>query len=298
MPEGTLASAHGDACQPAPPRRSPFGPAGRTAAQASIEDGNRSRGHGMFMAIRVVGPRSLLLLCPAACMLAACSGGSGDAEVATGSTVGVWTGTLTPDDPSQTPTSGWLTVAENGGFQLDTDAALFTGTAQTQGGTLTAATTAHPYGGDFPAGSAFTFDGTIAKSVLTGKWSGGGRTGTMNFQHDDAVSRQAASLSALASTYEGELWVGNAVLPASIAINPDGSFTASASGGCTASGTVGIADAARNRYQWTATLSGCGADGSASGSGFMVGDYSVYLSGTMPDAAVWMGGVDADVPRQ
>lgn len=257
----------------------------------------------MGTAIRVVGPRRFLLLCSVACLLAACSGGSGgsgdaiDAAAENAGAVGVWSGTLTPDDPAQAPLSGWLTVAENGSFQLDTDAALFTGTTRTHDDTLAASTTVHPYGSDFSAGSAFTFDGTVAKSSLTGKWSGAGRSGTMNFQHDDAVSRQAASLPALASTYNGELWVGGTALPASIAIAADGSFTTSAGGGCTASGTVGIADAARNRYQWTATLSGCGANGSASGSGFMVGDYSIYFSGTLPDAAVWMGGVDADAPR-
>jgi hypothetical protein len=256
----------------------------------------------MVTVIRVAGLRRFLLACTAG-VLAACSGGDGggkagapDAAGSTTSAIGVWSGTLDSDDPAQPPLSGWLTVTPDGKFHLDTDAALFTGTAQTQGNTLAATTTGHPYGSQFSEGGAFTFNGSVAQSALTGKWSGGGRGGTMRFQHENAVSQQPASLAALASTYEGELWVGNAALPASIAIAGDGSFTASTGAGCMASGTVGIADAARNRYQWTATLSGCGANGTASGSGFMIGNYSVYLSGTLPDTAVWMGGVDADAP--
>jgi hypothetical protein len=194
------------------------------------------------------------------------------------------------------PLAGWLTIAPDGSFQLDTDAALFTGTVQTRGNKLSATTTGHPYGNEFPGGGAFTFDGSISRTELSGKWSGGGRGGSMRFRHEDAVSKQPATLSALASTYNGELWVGNAMLPASIAIAADGALTASTGAGCTANGTVGIADAGRNRYQWTATLTGCGTEGTASGSGFMVGDYSVYLSGTLPGAAVWMGGVDGDAP--
>jgi hypothetical protein len=136
----------------------------------------------------------------------------------------------------------------------------------------------------------------VAQAALTGKWSGGTGGGSMRFRHEGEVSRQPTSLSVLASTYDGELWVGTATQPASITIAADGSFTASSSSGCTASGTVGVADAARNRYQWTATISGCANNGAASGSGFMIGDYSVYLSGTLPGAPVWMGGVDGDAP--
>jgi hypothetical protein len=257
----------------------------------------------MVTAIRVAGPRRLLSI-STACLLAACSGGDGgsgsaaapDAPGSGTSAVGVWSGTLSSDDPAQPPLSGWLTITPDGGFHLDTDAALFSGMAQTKGNTLAATTTGHPYGSDFSTGSAFRFNGSLAQSALTGTWSGGGRSGSMRFQHEDALSRQVASLPVLASTYEGELWIGNVKLPASIAIAPDGSFTASTSSGCAASGMVGIADAARNRYQWTATLNGCGAGGMASGSGFMIGNYSVYLSGTLPDGAVWMGGVDADAP--
>jgi len=235
----------------------------------------------------------------AACMLAACSGGKGDAINVTAdddAVVGVWAGTLTPDDPGQLPLAGWLTVAQNGTFHLDTDAALFTGTAQARGRELSATTTGHPYSSDLSEGTAFTFNGTVTDAALTGNWSGGGRGGRMRFEHENSVSRQAASLDAVASTYEGELWIGNATLPASIAIATDGSFTTSTAGGCTATGKVDIADAARNRYQWTATLSGCATDGTASGSGFMIGNSSVYLSGTLPQVAVWMGGVDADAP--
>jgi hypothetical protein len=257
----------------------------------------------MVTAIRVAGSRRFLLQPAMACLLAACSGGDGGGSAAApgapGSTtnaIGVWSGTLSSDDPAQPPLSGWLTVTPDGNFHLDTDAALFTGTAQTRGNTLAATTTGHPYGSDFSAGSAFTFNGSVAQSALTGKWSGGGRGGSLRFRHENTVSRQAASLSVLASTYDGELWIGNVTLPARIAIAADGSFTTSTGAGCMASGTVGIADASRNRYQWSATLSGCGVDGTASGSGFMIGDYSVYLSGTLLDAAVWMGGVDADAP--
>lgn len=257
----------------------------------------------MVTAVRVAGPRRFLLCC-AAGLLAACSGGDGGGgggaaappPATATSAVGHWSGTLTPDDPAQLPLSGWLTVAPDGSFHLDTDAALFTGTAQIPGNTLAATTTGYLYGSDVSAVGTFTFNGSVAQSALTGKWSGDGRGGSMRFQHEDAVSRQAASLPMLASTYEGELWIGNATLPASIAIAADGSFTASTGTGCTASGMVGIGDAARNRYQWTATVSGCDANGAASGSGFMIGDYSVYLSGTLPGAAVWMGGVDSDAP--
>ena len=135
----------------------------------------------MVAMIRVAAPRSVLPFC-AACLLAACSGGSGDAiDVVTdagGGTagaVGIWSGTLTPDDPSQPALTGWLTVAGDGKFHLDTDAALFTGTAQKHDGTLAATATGHPYITDFGAGDAFTFNGTVARTALTGKWSGGGR---------------------------------------------------------------------------------------------------------------------------
>lgn len=265
----------------------------------------------MFAAIRVAGPRCLLPVCAAA-MLAACSGGKGDAGsvapdasggggsgTTTTSAVGLWSGTLTPDDPAQPPLSGWLTVTPDGTFQLDTDAALFTGTAQKHDSTLAASATGHAYVTEFAGGGAFTFNGTVAQSALTGKWSGGGRSGSMRFQHENTASKQPASLALLTSTYQGELWIGSATQPATIAVAADGSFTASTSSGCTASGAIGIADATRNRYQWTATLGGCGTDGAASGNGFMIGDYAIYLSGTLPDgAAVWMGGVDADAPTR
>lgn len=253
----------------------------------------------MVTALRLARARGLPLALATTCVLAACSGNSTDAIQVVGSggdTVGVWTGTLIPDDPAQMPLAGWLTIAADGSFQLDTDMALFTGTVQTRGNTLSATTTGHPYGNEFPGGGSFNFEGSISRSELSGNWSGGGRGGSMRFRHEEAVSNQPASLSALASTYDGELWVGNTMLPASIVIGADGTFTAATGAGCAANGTVAIADAARNRYQWTAILSGCGAEGTASGSGFMVGDYSVYLSGRLPDAAVWMGGVDGDAP--
>jgi hypothetical protein len=225
----------------------------------------------------------------------ACSGGSSDnAQPGKTSATGIWSGTLTPADASQPPASGWLVVAADGSFHLDTDLALFVGSTQTRGATLSATGSAHPYQADITDGSGFTFNGSISSEGLTGTWSGANRSGTMKFRYDTALSQQAASLPAIASTYDGELWIGNSRQDARITIGADGTLVVSAQGGCGLNGTIGVADAARNGYQWTATAAGCAMNGMARGDGFLIGNYSVYLSGTLPEAPVWMGGADAD----
>jgi hypothetical protein len=262
----------------------------------------------MMCRIHVAGWRALLLITVivmvmaiAGATLAACSGGRGKAARSVApaaddmdNSIGIWSGTLDSDDPAQPPLSGWLVIAPDGSFHLDTDAAMFSGSAQSLGSQLAATATGHPYGADIPAGGAFTFMGKVAKGALNGTWSGTGRGGRLDFQQQNAVSHQAASLATIASTYDGEIWIGKVAQPAQILVDGDGTLTVTTGSGCRASGTVAIADASRNRYQWTATLSSCSVDGLASGSGFMVGNYSIYFSGRLPDAGVWLGGVDAD----
>jgi hypothetical protein len=261
----------------------------------------------MMSRTHVAGWRALLMvtiivmvMVMAGAAVTACSGGRGKARGVvpaaddTDNSIGIWSGILDSDDPAQPPLSGWLVVAPDGDFHLDTDAAMFSGTARTQGGQLAATATGHPYGADIPAGGAFTFTGKVAQGALTGTWSGTGRGGKLDFQQQDAVSHQAASLANIASTYDGELWIGKATQPAQIVVGGDGTLTATTGSGCRVNGTVGVADSTRNRYRWTATLSGCSVDGMASGSGFMVGNYSIYFSGRLPEAGVWLGGVDAD----
>lgn len=238
-------------------------------------------------------------------LLAACSGGDGGKGAAPGAgwgsppanavSTGIWSGTLTPADSTQAPASGWLVIAADGSMHLDTDMALFTGTTRTQGKAFTASATGHPYNHHFANGSAFTFRGEVVEAgLLNGTWSGAGGGGTMTFRYEGDVSQQAAALGRIARTYESELWVGDATHIVNITITGNGTLTARAGNGCTVNGRITVADPARNGYRWTAEFTGCAANGTATGTGFMTGDSSIYFSGTLPDGPVWMGGMDQD----
>ena len=244
-------------------------------------------------------------------ILAACGGGHGGGAAATtgannssssssssnstGGTstsgTGIWSGALMPDDTTQAPPTGWLVIGTDGSFRLDTDQALFMGHAQIQGQAFSATATAYPYTAGFADGASVTFNGTLGDSGLTGTYSGGG---TMQFQYEGGVSTQTASQSAIAGTYHGELWIKDSRQSADITVGADGSLAASTSGGCAVNGKVAVADTARNAYSWSGQATGCATDGAASGMGFLIENDFIYLSGTIADLAIWMGGSEAD----
>jgi hypothetical protein len=251
------------------------------------------------------GPRAFSLLLTG-CALAACSGGSsssgsgpapGSGSGPAGSTdpTGIWSATLTPEDTQQASSSGWLVVAADGSFRLDTDAAQFNGTAKTSGTKFSASTVGHPFAASFSNGSAFSFNGTvIAADSINGSWSGAGGKGTFDFHYNPSLSQLPASLSAIAGAYQGELWIQNTMQEATITITASGALTASTTAGCMLSGTLGVADGARNGYQWSGAVNGCAANGTASGIGFLIDEHSLYLTGNLPGGPVWMGGVAAN----
>ena len=230
------------------------------------------------------------------------STGSGSSSTSTtpaapvSNAAGIWSGTLTPDDTTQPPPTGWLVIGTDGSFSLDTDVAQFSGTSQLQGQAFTATTTANPYTSQIAAGSSFHFDGMLADTgVLTGTYSGGGGQGTIHFQLERAISAQAASLSDAASTYHGEFWIKDSRQSADITVTDSGALTASA-GGCAFNGTIQVADASHNSYHWSARATGCATNGTAEGTGFMIENYFLYLMGSIGGQAVWIGGADSDAP--
>jgi hypothetical protein len=248
-----------------------------------------------------------------ACLLAACGGrsdsggnagagsGTGGAGNAGGSpgagtntAAGIWSGSLAPNDPSGQPMSGWLVIGADGSFSLDTDTALYLGDSTLHDQAVSVSAATHPYGTG--ADGAVAFNATIGDGTLTGTWTGNGTAGTLQFNRQEQISKQEASLAVIASDYSGELWIGEARLPARITIASDGALHASTDSGCALDGRVSIADAARNGYSWSANASGCATNGEARGAGFVIDGYSLYLDGTVQGDAIWLGGVDSRAP--
>jgi hypothetical protein len=258
------------------------------------------------------GTHGLLLSCAVmACLLAACgsrgnsngnsntgSGGSGGTGDTTGpdtaTAAGIWTGSLAPDDPAGQPMSGWLVIGTDGSFSLDTDAALYLGDSMQHDTAVTVSAAAHPYGTS-PTGTV-AFNASISDATMTGTWTGGGTSGTLQFNRQPQISREQASLATIASNYSGELWIRDARLPARITIGSDGTLHATTDSGCALEGRVSIEEAERNDYSWSGNATGCNINGEARGFGFLIDGYSLYLGGTLQGDAVWLGGVDARAP--
>ncbi len=225
------------------------------------------------------------------------SGGSGTV-VPTTDAIGIWSGTLTPDDAGEPSAAGWLMVGADGNFFLDTDAALYVGKASLPGRSMSATATGHSYRAGFANAAAFTFGTSVSTDgAMTGSYAGAGGGGTLEFHHESAVSRQAASLQAIAGTYRGEIWIQDSMQAVILTVTTAGAVTGATPGGCRLEGTLGIVDAQRNGYHWSGNLSGCAVNGAVSGRGFLIEQSSLYLGGTVQGAAVWIGGGAGDVPQ-
>lgn len=222
------------------------------------------------------------------------SGSSTNPGSGVASAAGIWSGSLAPEDPEKPSMTGWLVIGSDGSFNLDTDAALYTGAPTLRDNSVSVSAAAHPYGTDEPG--TVTFSANVTDGTMTGTWSGNGAAGAMQFTRQQGISQQQASLATIASDYSGELWIRDARLPVRVNIASDGALHASTDAGCAVEGRVGVADAARNGYSWSGSVTGCSINGEARGFGFVIDGYSLYLGGTVQGNAIWLGGVDARAP--
>jgi hypothetical protein len=228
-----------------------------------------------------------------------CGGGGDDDEGGGGfgggaDASGIWLGNIDVDGGPQN-VNAVLIVRSNGTVYMDTDIGLLVGTGQTSGNAFTAGTDGYSYNLGFPDGADFSLTGTVATGdSLTGAFSGAGQSGTFDFDFNTALSALPAALPTVAGTYSAELAIRDDVTPVSVTIESDGDMTGSG-GGCSLTGKVNVLDSTRNVYSWNATLTGCEANGSASGIGIAPAagtGAGFHLAGTVNGGAISISSVD------
>jgi len=239
----------------------------------------------------------LLPLLVLAGVAAGCGGGDDDEDGGFGGGAdasGIWSGTVDIDGGPQN-INAVLIVRSNGSVYMDTEIGLLVGNGQTSGNAFSASTDGYSYNLGFPDGADFSLNGTVAEGdSLTGAFSGAGQSGTFEFDFNTALSALPAALPTVAGTYSAELSIRDDVTPVSVTIEADGDMTGSG-GGCTFTGKVNVLESTGNIYSWNATLTGCEANGSASGIGIAPEagtGVGFHLAGTVDGGAISLNSVD------
>ena len=231
---------------------------------------------------------------PILALAASCGGGEeeGDEDAEDGDIEfdGYFTGTLKPDGSAAIPS--FLYVAQNGKFYINAlPKAQFAGQGDVAGTSYTATGTGMSAGfANGNASASFSFTGTVSGqgASLAGAYSGGGESGTYNFQWSQSVSSRAASLGAIAGTYR---YPSTGTQIYTFTINSSGDYTFTANSGCTMAGRVRVLDADWNYYSWEATASACSnITGPIAGHGWMTASNEVSLFGVQSNLPIYIPG--------
>lgn len=195
-------------------------------------------------------------------------GGGGGGGGGSGADVsGIWLGSLDVDSGPQN-VDALLIVRSNGTIYMDTDIGILVGTGQTTGNAFSATTDGYSYQEAFPDGADFTLTGNITGGTsLSGAFSGAGESGTFDFDFEATLSALPAALTAVAGTYDADLAIRDTTTPVSVTIEADGDLTGTDGVACTLTGKVAVLESSLNIYSWNATLTGCEANGAATGIG-------------------------------
>lgn len=253
------------------------------------------------MKLQDVSKRCFLLM--TLTLLAACMGEKEDEELQVDDVelAGIWSGEIT-DDADGTHTA-ILIGDPRGDFHLWSRLALFVGSGEVRRASFDATAEVHRHDPGLVNGSELSLSGEvdirktpindsyyIVDKDLKGAYSSAGRSGTFELSWRWVDSIGIATVGSIADRYSHDarfLVIDDSIAGAFIQITPNGILTASDGSGCSVAGTV-TGSAEQSWAEWSATLTGCPANGEARGVVIQATDVGDFV-GDITKCAVLVG---------
>lgn len=181
-----------------------------------------------------------------------------------------------------------MLVDGEGHFVLNSWPYLLVGDIRTSDNTFTAKADAFSFEPGFANGSNSTVSGSKSGTLVSGTFTGGSLSGSVSLGNSTAGSIPT-SIDAFTGSHSGFMNLGHANYydAGTITVLSDGTFTADYGGGCIVEGQLSVRVVDGNLYGFTATLEGCGANGTVRGGlGYQSFDGELILYGRLGNVPV------------